>query len=130
MTSDPTFIMEPSGEGEILSDGGTWLLDLVAAADHLRRGARPGITVWDAITEAVRWTHVGPSDPAPDIPHRSAAIPGVPWSGMTDGSAEFLQVAIRRWVLVMAHRYNDGHHWPHPATRRPFPPPLVDQTLI
>jgi hypothetical protein len=30
---------------EELAEGGTWLLDLVAAVDHLRRGIRPRITV-------------------------------------------------------------------------------------
>jgi hypothetical protein len=30
---------------EQLEEGGTWLLDLVAAVDHLRRGIRPRITV-------------------------------------------------------------------------------------
>lgn len=40
---------------ESLEEAGTWLLDLVAAVDHLRRGIRPGITVWDAIEEALRW---------------------------------------------------------------------------
>ena len=40
---------------ESLDEGGTWLCDLVAAVDHLRRGLRPGITVWDAIEEALRW---------------------------------------------------------------------------
>ena len=34
---------------EPLEAGGTWLLDLVATVDHLRRGVRPDITVWDAI---------------------------------------------------------------------------------
>ena len=31
------------------AEGGTWLLDLVAAVDYLRRGIRPDITVWDAL---------------------------------------------------------------------------------
>ena len=38
-----------------LAEGGTWLLDLVAAVDYLRRGIRPGITVWDALGESLRW---------------------------------------------------------------------------
>jgi hypothetical protein len=40
--------------GEVLAEGGTWLLDVVAAVDHLGRGHRPGFTVWDALEEALR----------------------------------------------------------------------------
>ena len=40
---------------EPLDEGGTWLLDLVSAVDHLRRGYRPGFTVWDALADAIEW---------------------------------------------------------------------------
>ena len=40
-------------DAESLDEGGTWLLDLVSAVDHLRRGYRPGFTVWDALAEAI-----------------------------------------------------------------------------
>ena len=39
------------------------------------------------------------------------------------------QIAVRQWILAMAARYNDGHHWPHPASRRSFPPPLLAADL-
>jgi hypothetical protein len=97
---------------EPLDEGGTWLLDLVSAVDHLRRGYRPGFTVWDALAEAIDWANVvevaGPSS--------AAAGPSL---------NEGMHRAVRNWVRVMAGRYNAGHHWPHPQSRRTFPPALM-----
>ena len=45
---------------EPLDEGGTWLLDLVSAVDHLRRGYRPGFTVWDALAVAIEWAATAP----------------------------------------------------------------------
>jgi hypothetical protein len=103
---------------EPLDEGGTWLLDLVSVVDHLRRGYRPGFTVWDALAEAVDWAAATTAEDGP----RPRDFAGV----MTAQSAdhEALQRAVRVWVLVMADRYNAGHHWPHPTTRRSFPPRL------
>ena len=97
---------------EAFDEGGTWLLDLVAAVDHLRRGHRPGITVWEALEEAT-------TDPAEDDFE--------PGPGPIDWQT--IQAPLRRWLLAMADRYNDGHHWPHPAARRPFPPVLLDPSV-
>ena len=119
---------------ESLDAGGTWLLDLVAAVDHLRRGIRPGITVWDAIEEALRWhtpsSHQdGPVEPRWDDPDplRSALVRFLDHS--TGPASVEAQIAVRHWVLAMAARYNDGHHWPHPTPRRSFPPPLLAADL-
>jgi hypothetical protein len=109
---------------ESLDEGGTWLLDLVAAVDHLRRGLRPGITVWDALDEALRWTTDG-ADEIIDLPDPLAASLAEALVESDVDAAATIQTAIRRWVLAMADRYNDGHHWPHPAARRGFPPPSV-----
>jgi hypothetical protein len=106
-----------------LAEGGTWLLDLVSAVDYLRRGIRPGITVWDALGESLRWLLVE-TDPSPDSPDAIAAAI-VDAMAATPEAPISIQTAIRRWVLMMADRYNDGHHWPHPAPRRDYPPPLV-----
>jgi hypothetical protein len=126
MTLDPTLLqhLDDNG-GEALAEGGTWLLDLVAAVDHLRRGARPGITVWDAIGEAIRWTVDESTHAAPD-PAAVAIHPALTYTAVY-GEAEMLQMAIRRWVVGMSDRYNDSHHWPHPAARRSFPPPLINR---
>ncbi len=91
---------------EPLDEGGTWLLDLVSAVDHLRRGYRPGLTVWDALVEA-RSDEIRSGGDVDELP------------------AERQQRAVRRWVLTMADRYNAGHHWPHPTSRRAFPPTLT-----
>ena len=108
--------------GEPLAEGGTWLLDVVAAVDHLRRGARPGLTVWDAVAEALSWTGFDEGTDGDDDPLASALARLLERSGGT--TAAHLQIALRCWVGVMADRYNDGHYWPHPIQRRLFPPAL------
>jgi hypothetical protein len=127
MTPHP-FTDPPHGaEHEALEEGGTRLLDLVAAVDHLRRGYRPQLTVWDALAEATLWWN----DPTGDDPLPSRNDP------LADGlrqladtatptAAAALQVAVRRWTTTMANRYNAGYHWPHPEPRRGFPPPAID----
>jgi len=133
MTTHP--LIPEDHDVEPLEVGGTWLLDLVAAVDYLRRGIRPGITVWDAIEEALRWhsPSADAQDPAepdwddPD-PLRSALTRFLGHAN-TPTSVE-AQVAVRRWVMVMASRYNDGHHWPHPASRRSFPPPMLANDVV
>lgn len=115
------------GRSEPLNEGGTWLLDLVAAVDHLRRGHRPDFTVWDAFEEALRWNLPDSDLPAPgrDVADPLAAtlhkfvVQGAPVA------TQRMQRAVRRWVEAMAARYNNGHHWPNPQSRRGFPPPLV-----
>jgi hypothetical protein len=125
---------------EPLRHGGTYLLDLVAAVDHLGRGLRHDFTVWDALEEALRsWlaedaalgAGAVPDDrerPDEDDPlyarlrelvERLADDPST-------STADAMQQAVRHWVAVMAHRYNAGYHWPHPAERRAFPPPLLE----
>lgn len=112
---------------EDLNLGGTWLLELVAAVDFLRRGDRHGLTVWDAIEEAVRlW-----------VAERVSTIDGVPDPdfaelGWADASAldrslgrmldvldreppvpaaVAMQQAIRRWLDLVASVHNDGQPW-------------------
>jgi hypothetical protein len=114
----------PTAVTDELAGGGTWLLDLVAAVDYLRRGIRPGITVWDALEESLRWL-LADTDPAASEPD-AVALAIVDAMAVDVGSPISIQTAIRRWVLTMAYRYNDGHHWPHPEARRGFPPPIID----
>ncbi|MGE0140598.1 MAG: hypothetical protein AB7R77_22510 [Ilumatobacteraceae bacterium] len=111
------FALETDTNGsEPLDEGGTWLLDLVSAVDHLRRGYRPGFTVWDALAEAVEWSAATDADDGA----RAGGFDGVLMARPADHEA--LQRAVRRWVAVMADRYNSGYHWPHPTGRRAFPP--------
>lgn len=108
---------------EPLGEGGTWLLDLVAAVDHLGRGARPQLTVWDAIGEAAAWARSG-IDHDMESTSFDDAVQALLNQSVESGAAAF-QAAIRRWVLAMAIRYNDSYHWPHPTPRRAFPPGTV-----
>jgi hypothetical protein len=115
---------------EPLDEGGTWLLDLVAAVDHLRRGIKPGFTVWDALEEALRWHTIVEDTETPDEPEWGSRDPLrrtlTTFAESTTGRfTDELQMAIRRWVLAVADRYNSGHHWPNPAPRRLFPPPAI-----
>ena len=109
---------EPHGS-EPLDEGGTWLLDLVSAVDHLRRGYRPGFTVWDALAEAIGCSAAAIASDG----SRAEDLDGVLTARPPDHEA--LQRAVRLWVLVMADRYNAGCHWPHPRPRRSYPPPQV-----
>lgn len=106
MTTNP---FDTEDAAESAADGGTWLLDL-AAVDHLRRGIRPGLTVWDALEEALRTSDPIWEDPDP---LRSTLTD---FLARTTGPADVdLQGAVRGWVLAAAARYNDGHHWPIPS---------------
>lgn len=104
---------------EPLDEGGTWLLDLVSAVDHLRRGYRPGFTVWDALAEAVDCAAPTTADDGPRPKDFGGVLTACP------AGHEAVQRAVRVWVLAMADRYNAGHHWPQPESRRLFPPPLL-----
>ncbi len=136
---DDLFRAEKDGPmSEDLTEGGSHLLDLVAAVDFLRRGDRHGLTVWDALEEALRWwtaerasAVAGVSDPEfadlvwgdPD-PLRSsmAHLLGATDTVATDVA---IQQAVRRWATTMSSLYNDGVPWPDPVSRRPFPPLAV-----
>lgn len=118
MKHDPFTVEEV--EGDDPSDGAAWLLDLVAAVDHLRRGLRPGLTVWDAIEEALRAGEPDWDDPDPLRTTLQDLL------SRTSRPADLeLQAGIRRWVLATGQRFNDGHHWPHPIPRRGFPAPSI-----
>lgn len=116
---------------EALAEGGTWLLDLVAAVDYLCRGHRPNFTVWDALEEALRWTTVIEADDQTtwntDDPLASALRRVL--DATEPPVAARLQRAVRHWVIAMANRCNNGAYWPHPTARRGFPPPLLDSGI-
>jgi hypothetical protein len=108
-----------TNESEPLDEGGTWLLDLVSAVDHLRRGYRPGFTVWDALAEAIEWAAATTAEDGPRPQDSGSALVSL------CADHEALQRSVRAWVLVMGDRYNAGHHWPHPTPRRQYPPARV-----
>ncbi len=121
----PDSLPPDDADHEPPEEGGTWLLDLVAAVDHLRRGQRPGLTVWDAIGEALRTAEHDWDDPDPLRSALTALL------DRTTAAVDVeIQVAVRRWVLAAADRYNNGYHWPHPAPRRGFPPPILENLSV
>lgn len=115
---------------EPLSEGGAWLLDLISAVDYLRRGLRPGFTVWDALAEAIRWWNeeqlatdgvLAPelcegfwewNDPLREVLRGLVALCD---SDGTHDTAAVVQQAVRRWTTIMGARFNAGYPWPHPV---------------
>jgi hypothetical protein len=122
---------------DVIADhGGVWL-DVVSAVDYLTTTRRPGLTVWDALDEAMRWwaeERVEPRDgfppPAPfqlpwddPDPLRSTIerlLSAVAPAETPDGHplADALSAALGVWVAAMADEFNDGHCFAHPQPRR------------
>ena len=114
---------------EPLAEGGAWLLDLVSAVDYLRRGLRPGFTVWDALAEAIRWWNeeqlatdgvLAPelcevfwewNDPFREVLRGLVALCD---SNDSQEAAAVAQQAVRRWTTIVGARFNAGYPWPHP----------------
>jgi hypothetical protein len=133
-------LFQPDGDQptpEDLGDGAGHLLDLVAAVDFLRRGDRHGLTVWDALEEAIRWWNAeaasvisGVPDPDlaelrwgdPDPLHHTLAA----FATLTERTGAETQVglqqAIRRWTATMSVWHNDSHSWAPPRPGRLSPP--------
>ena len=91
-------------------DGGDLLTQLVGAVDFLRRGASPGLTVWDAMEQALRifgnfdadWLDPDPLKRAIQV---STSIVG----HLT--TAEVITAATREWLSAMSSIYNEGIRW-------------------
>ena len=91
-------------------DGGQLLTQLFAAVDFLRRGASPGLTIWDAVEQALRifgnfeadWL-----DPDPLL--RAIRISTSTIGCLT--TAEVITAAIRDWLTVTSSTYNEGIPW-------------------
>ena len=120
----------------------TWL-DVISAVDYLSRGHRHGLTVYDAIEEALRW-HNAALIAGNDDNLAIAAAAELPWNDpdplrsalenlvlhqppATDeesGSAHLIHEALTFWVRTMADQYNDGRRWVHPRTDSGIPSTL------
>ena len=119
------------------TDHGEVWLDVVSAVDYLAETHRPGLTVWDALDEALRWWTAECLDPHEGFPRRAA--PELPWNDpdplrsnverlltavppaeMPGGHtlAEALGAVLAAWVEAMADEFNDGHGFSHPRPRR------------
>jgi hypothetical protein len=100
--------LEPNDEP--LDEAGSLILQLVAAVDYLRRGVRPGFTVWDAFEEGLRW-HAGidedwtVADPLGRAIRLSFASTG------DQVAAETLNIAVRHWVEAVSGVYNCSLPW-------------------
>lgn len=120
------------------SSSQVWL-HVVSAVDYLSHGHRPGLTIYDALEEALRW-HVS-SVIAGDDEHAAAVESGhLPWddpdalrtaleqlalhSPPADDeqstSAFAFHSALAYWVRHMADQYNDGCRWAHPSSDGEF----------
>lgn len=106
--------LEPPAEP--LENGGILLMQLAAAVDYLRRGVRPGFTVWDAIEEAMRWhTGIEPDWESRDPLARSLT------KALADhrsGAAETFSMALRHWLSAAAEAFNDSLPWSAPSGQR------------
>jgi len=110
-------------------------LDVVSAVDYLSRGHRPGLTVYDALEEALRW-HIdalvsgyeefSAMDERVDLPwddpdplHTALdqlALHNPPADDEQSTSAHACHSALAHWVRQMADQYNDGCRWAHPSS--------------
>ncbi len=125
------------------SSSQVWL-DVVSAVDYLSQGHRPGLTVYDALEEALRW-HIGALvagyDEYPAVVERGdlpwddpdalrtaleqLALHNPPADDRQSTSAYAFHSALAHWVRQMADQYNDGHGWVCPVPGREV---TADQT--
>ncbi|MBK8334718.1 MAG: hypothetical protein IPL07_20700 [Acidimicrobiaceae bacterium] len=116
------------------SSSQVWL-DVVSAVDYLSRGHRTGLTVYDALEEALRWhidALVSGYDELPAVdervdlpwddpdPLRTAldqlALHNPPSDDGQSTSAHAIHGALAHWVGHMADQYNDGCMWARPTS--------------
>jgi hypothetical protein len=131
-------------------DAGGVLLEVVAAADYLSSTHRLGLSVWEAVEEALRWwTTDGVTLPGelPEVdfselpwladpdPLRTAVerlLACTAGAGGPDGVelGVVVTAALDGWVRRMATDFNNGHRFAHPAPRHGWPSPLYDSGAI
>ena len=93
-----------------VDDGTTLLLELVAAVDYLRRGAFPGLTVWDAFEQALRWHANADADFDNADPLRRAISIALDSSRAENAAATFGS-ALRGWLTATSSTYNESAAW-------------------
>ena len=128
------------------ADTGGVLLDLVAAVDYLSVTHRLGLTVWEALEEALRWWTAAQVTLPGELPEREFVE--LAWDddpdplrttlgrllAVTNGAADpgglelggTIAAAVDAWARRMADQYNAGHRFAHPAPRHGWPSPLYD----
>jgi hypothetical protein len=124
-------------------DRAVWL-EVVATVDYLSVTHRFGLTVWDALEEAIRWwtadrlddgnapTELPWDDPDPLRSTIERLLGAVAAVGTLDGAPlpNVLTEALSTWLVRMADRHNDGHRFAHPAPATGWPSPLVDDVSL
>ena len=114
-------------------------LEVVSAVDYLSHGHRPGLNVYDALEEALRW-HIGALVAGNDDGLAIVERADMPWDDPDalrtaleqlalhnppahDEQSTFayaLHSALARWVRQMGDQYNDGCRWAHPTSDAGF----------
>ena len=96
--------------GDARDDGIDLFNQLATAVGWLRRGAMPGLKMWDAIEQALRWQlSIEPDWNEPD-PLRSVLFVTLMSTG--DRSAEsVIAFALRGWLDATAATFNEGTPW-------------------
>lgn len=90
-------------------DGITLMAELVAAVTWLRRGAMPGLTIWDAIERALCGRSRTEADWHEPDPLRAALQ-----VAMTDDNTplpHLLGNAVRSWLAATSQSFNEGANW-------------------
>ena len=103
-------------------------LDVLGAVEYISETHRPGLSVWDALDEAIRWWGIDRLTPTDGFP--DPVVSELPWNdpdalrssierllaavgpaGTTDGHvlSDVLTSALGVWVDRMAELHNDGH---------------------
>ena len=96
-------------DGAPIDDGIALIADLVAAVTWLRRGAMPGITIWDAVEQALRWRSGAEADWSEPDPLRAALRNALADAGAP--MAQLLSEALRVWLDATAWSFNGGVGW-------------------
>jgi hypothetical protein len=90
-------------------DGIALMAELVGAVTWLRRGAMPGLTVWDAMEHALRLRSGTEVDWHETDPFRTALQ-----SAINEPAAPLAHVfddALRWWLAATCDVFNDGIEW-------------------
>jgi hypothetical protein len=97
-------------QGAPADDGMALMTELLAAVTWLRRGAFPGLTIWDAVEQAVR------DRPGTNGLGNRRDPFAVALRGMLDRAGDGpvlieLVEALRQWLDLTRHAFNEGVPW-------------------
>jgi hypothetical protein len=101
-----------------IDDGVALLSQLSAAVSWLRRGAMPGLTLWDVFEQALRWRQGTDTDWQEADPLRAALRIAVAEQGQS--IANVLGDALRQWLVATSGLYNDASYWNSGGTLRTY----------